>query len=159
MRLHLRRARSQDAPDEGRPSGSLSGCRAGGGTNASTIKAETTRLLEGKPSGLRQVPPQPRSNQKQPGRYLIAPNSISYFLFLDSVRAQFFAQRFVRGDVGIERPRTGGTVPRPLFLRCPFSFPFHTDLPAGWQPLRRGWQYPCKVDNWRGWRYAGCRLI
>ena len=30
-----------------------------------------------------------------------------------------------------------------------------------YRPIHRAirWQYPCKVDNWRGWRSAGCRLI
>ena len=29
------------------------------------------------------------------------------------------------------------------------------------RPIHRAirWQYPCKVDNWRGWRSAGWRLI
>ena len=139
MRLHLRRARSQDAPDEGRPSGSLSGCRAGGGdkrlNNKSGDHPAPRRKTERPPSST--APAAFKSTARaNDSRYLIAPNSISYFLFLDSVRAQFFAQRFVRGDVGNERPRTGGTVPRPLFLPgppktlCAFSVPFHTNLPA-----------------------------
>ena len=110
MRLHLRRARSQDAPDEGRP------CRRGNKrlNNKSGDHPAPRRKTERPPSST--APAAFKSTARaNDSRYLIAPNSISYFLFLDSVRAQFFAQRFVRGDVGIERPRTGGTVPRPLF--------------------------------------------